>query len=270
MQNILKRIVVLSAAIILFSTLTGLAFQANEKQLKIVIVKSDSLDQYNEAFNGFIETLEEAGIQFQTKIFTLKTGDRQIIDSLTTIGSEKPDAILTIGSKATQEVRKKITNVPVYFTMVLNPEKNGLINSNGSPIASLSGVRLDIPIETQLKLVKQVFSNLKAIGVLYHPQQDSHLFRQCVDEAQKLKIQIVPGEIQTEEDIPSALKEIRSKSNVLLLVSNQYVRNYSSLKYILMYGLSNNFKGSGKRTLLLGINFDTEQQRIVDWKFENL
>jgi len=116
-----------------------------------------------------------------------------------------------------------------------------LINSNDSLITNPSGVCLDIPIETQLTLVKQVFSNLKAIGILYHPQQDSQLFRQCLDAAQKLNIKIVPGKIQKEEDIPSALKEMRSKSNALLLIPNQYVLNYSSLKYILMYGLSNNF-----------------------------
>ncbi|MCI0494280.1 hypothetical protein L0Z72_04670, partial [candidate division KSB1 bacterium] len=211
MHNRFKRISVSSVVIILFSILTGLAFQANEKQQKIVIVKSDNLDQYNEAFNGFVAALEEAGIQFQTKIFTLKTDDQLIVDSLTTIGSQKPDAILTIGTTATREVSKKITTLPVFFTMVLNPEKNGIANSDTNAITNLSGVCLDIPIETQLKLVKQVFSNLKAIGILYHPLQDSQIFRQCMDEAQKLNIKIAPGEIQTEEDIPTALKNIRAK-----------------------------------------------------------
>jgi putative ABC transport system substrate-binding protein len=263
-HNRFKRISVSSVIIILFSILTGLTFQANEKQQKIVIVKSDNLDQYNEAFNGFVAALEEAGIQFQTKIFTLKTGDQLIVDSLTTIGSQKPDAILTIGTTATREVSKKITTLPVFFTMVLNPEKNGIANSDTNAITNLSGVRLDIPIETQLKLVKQVFSNLKAIGILYHPLQDSQIFRQCMDEAQKLNIKIAPGEIQTEEDIPTALKNIRAKSNVLLLISNQYILNYSSLKYILMYGLSNNFPVIGlsefhvKAGALLAIRADYE------------
>lgn len=241
MRQLMNQFIALSAAILLLKILTIPPCLANEKGSKIVIVKSDTLEQYSEAFNGFVETLEKADFQFQTKVFHLKAGNFQILDSLATIDSEEqPDAILTIGTTATREIRKKITAIPIFFTMVLNPEKNGLINSNGSPVPSLSGVCLDIPIETQLKLIKGIFSDVQAIGILYHPVQDSQIFRQCLEEAQKLEIEVEPGEIYTEEDIPVALKEIRARSKVLLLISNQYVLNYSSLKYILMYGLSNN------------------------------
>lgn len=241
LQNRLKKISITSVAMILLSCSMAPLLLANDQQLKIVIVKSDTLDEYNEAFSGFVAALDDAAIRFQTKVLTLKTDGQQDIDSLITIGSEKPDAIVTIGTMATQHVREKITKLPVFFTMAFNPEKNGIACSDSHSTSNLFGVRLDVPIATQLKLIKQVFSNLKAIGILYHPQQDSQVFRQCREEAHKLNIKIVPGEIQTEEHIPTALKEIRARSNVLLLISNQYVLNYSSLKYILMYGLSNNF-----------------------------
>lgn len=264
LQKVMKRLIILSAAIIFFNFLTTPTFLANEKNSKIVIVKSDTLDQYNEAVNGFLGILEETGIQFQAKIFTLKPGNQQTFDSLATIGSEKPDAIFAIGTRAIQELKKRNTDIPVFFSMALNPEKNGIIDSTDKTIPNLSGVSLNVPIETQLKLVKQVFSNLKAIGILYHPLQDSQIFRQCKEEARKLNIKIAPGEIRTEEDIPTALKEIRARSNVLLLISNQYVLNYSSLKYILMYGLSNNFPVIGlsefhvKAGALLAIRADYE------------
>ena len=239
LRNVMIKKIAQTGAILLFAFFTALPFLANEKQKKIVIVKSDNQDQYNECFNGFLETLEQSGIPFQTKIFTLKIGDQQMIDSLTSIDSEHADAILTIGSTATREVSKRITHTPVYFTMVLNPEKNVLTGQ--MPAANLSGVRLEIPVETQLTLIKQIFTNLKAIGMLYHPVLDSSLFRECLTAAQKLNVAIVAEKITSEEDIPSALKETRTKSNVLLLIPNQYALNYSSLKYILMYALSNNF-----------------------------
>ena len=237
-SNTLINITVFLCSIQLFSCSI---FTAIAKDVKIVVVKSKDLLQYNKSFDGFREELRKAGVNFQAKMYSLDKSYQPIAEIVTEIIREKPDLILTIGTKASQEISQRISDLPILFSIVLDPEAQGLKHSTARPLKNLSGVCLDIPVEIQFKVLKQALFDLKRIAVLYHPSQDSVMIERAKETATKLGIELIGGEIKSEEDIPPTLKSIRSKSDVLWLITNPQTVSYSSLKYILMFCISNNF-----------------------------
>jgi len=211
------------------------------KNVKIIVVKSKDVIQYSEAYEGFKNVLKKEGINFQTKLYSIDKSYKLIAEILKEIIHEKPDLILTIGTKASQEIGQQITELPVVFSMVMNPEAQGLKQNITNPEKNLSGVSLDIPIEIQFKFIRQSLSNLTRIGVLYHPIQDSVLVERARRIARKLGLELIAEKIKYEKDIPAILISIRDKSDLLWLIPNPYTMNYYSLKYTLKFCISNNF-----------------------------
>lgn len=239
MEELSKKIIVFIIVIGLYHLSISSPLRATEKQVKIVVVKSKDLPQYNKSYHGFVEVLKESLVNFQIKVYNLDEKAHSLTEIVAEISHNKPDLILTIGTKASQEITHSITDIPIIFSMVLKPEAQGLKHSTTHPMRNCSGIALDIPLETQFKLYKQSISSLKKVAVLYHPIQDSIFIANAIQTAKKIGIELIARKIKSEEDIPTALRDILSRSDVLWLIPNPYVVNYSSLKYILMFCTSN-------------------------------
>ena len=239
MRELSKILKILTIILILFLHLSSV--QAVGKELKLVVVKSKELVQYNNAYAGFVEVMNESGLHFQPKMYNLENNLRPVFEIIDEIIHDKPDLILTIGTRASQEIGFRISNLPIVFLMVLNPESQGLKKSAEYPFNNISGICLDIPVEVQFQVMKQLSSRLRKIAVLYNPKHDSVLINHARIMAEKLGANIIIGEIKTEDDIPGVLKNLRTKSDILWLAPNPHSVSYSSLKYILMYCISNMF-----------------------------
>ncbi|UCE04575.1 MAG: ABC transporter substrate-binding protein [bacterium] len=241
MKELAKKIIISIVFLCLFQFTTSHILQATGKHIKIVVVRSKDQSQYNEAYDGFVEVLREVGISFQAKMYSLDKIIRPIEEIVDEIGYEKPDLILTIGTTAAREISQRISDLPIVFSMVLNPKAQGFIQNADHTVKNLSGVCLDIPLETQFQILKQSQLHLKRIAVLYHPTGDSVLIGQAERIAQKFGIKLVTGKINSENEILSILKNIGNKSDILWLIPNPYTMSYSSLKYILNFCFSSNF-----------------------------
>lgn len=207
----------------------------------IIIIKSENVEPYNEAYTGFLDVLKGANINLKTRLYELDQQNQSITHVLKEIKQNSPDLILTIGTRATQEIKKSIHNIPIIFSMVLNPEAQGLNDSTNYLPKNLVGVCLDIPLEIQLNTLLISQLPLRRIAVLYQPGQDSAIVAQMKRMANLKGFELILGEIQSEEKIPSVLKDIRYISDVLWLLHNPQTISYSSLKYIMMFCIANNF-----------------------------
>ena len=212
-----------------------------EKRKKIYIIKSNNFEQYNESYDGFIKGFEKSKIKFESKIYNLGNSKQSYIAILNEILHNKPDLIHTIGTKASQKISSDIKNIPIIFSMVLNPAKQGLINDMPQLKSNLSGIKLDIPIATQFHTLKQIFRYWKKIAVLYHSNNDLVYIKEVSKIAKKYSVTIIAKKINSEDKIPIALKNLQKESNVLWLIPDPLITNYNTLTYILMFCISNNF-----------------------------
>ena len=128
-----------------------------------------SLDNCRE---GFLEGLKEEGIEegknlkvdyqnAQTDTGTAST----IADSFV---SEKVDMICAIATPCSASAYNSAMNadIPTVYTAVSDPVAAGLAKEDGSSVGNITGSSDVLPVEEQLKMIREMMPDAKKIGIL--------------------------------------------------------------------------------------------------------
>jgi len=208
-------------------TLVGLAaFFPSEPAgaAEVAILKSADLAAYNQAVAGFKATMPSS----TTFIEYDMQGDIAKGQKLARkIRVSDAMLLLAVGVKAALVAKLEIVDIPVIFCMALDPAKHDLKAPN------MTGIRLEIPIERQFTAIRSVLPSLNRIGVLYDPEKTGHL----VDEARlitkSMGLELVVQQVNTEKEVPQALRALLSQVEALWLVPDSTVLTEDSLKFVL-------------------------------------
>jgi putative ABC transport system substrate-binding protein len=204
----------------------------------IVIVKSSSSEPFLKAVEGFKKEIRKSQIEavfVEYDVSDESNSEPQIAQKIQDL---KPDLIVTIGSRSTAIVSQKIKDIPIVFSMVLNPVSSGFVQSMRSSGNNLTGASLDIPISIQLEKFKFLVPKLKKLGVLF--TQDS---KPVVIEAQsickQMGVELVSKSISSEKEIPGATEALAQEVDGLWAVADTIIFTPQSTQYILLYTLRN-------------------------------
>lgn len=129
-----------------------------------------SLDNCRE---GFIEGLKEEGFE-EGKNLTIKLSNadadpgtaNQIAASMV---ADKVDLICAIATPSAQAAYNAAMekNIPVIYTAVTNPVAAELATEDQKPVGNVTGTSDELPIEAQLKMIREILPDAKTIGILY-------------------------------------------------------------------------------------------------------
>lgn len=129
-----------------------------------------SLDNCRE---GFIEGLKEEGFE-EGKNLTIKLSNadadpgtaNQIAASMV---ADKVDLICAIATPSAQAAYNEAMekNIPVIYTAVTNPVAAELATADQKPVGNVTGTSDELPIEAQLKMIREILPDAKTIGILY-------------------------------------------------------------------------------------------------------
>lgn len=129
-----------------------------------------SLDNCRE---GFLEGLEEEGIKegdnltVEVKNAMADTAtNAQIADSFV---SDKMDLICAIATPSAQSAYNAAMDkdIPVVYTAVTDPVAAELADKDGNPVGDVTGTSDKLPVEEQLKMIREMMPEAKTIGILY-------------------------------------------------------------------------------------------------------
>jgi putative ABC transport system substrate-binding protein len=137
------------------------------------------------------------------------------------------DLVLAVGSKATIAARLELFDIPIIYSMVLHPAKYDLKAPN------IAGVSSIIPIGQQLTLLRTVLPNLKRIGYLYDPDKTPPFSSEATNQARQLGIIFIDRQVRTEEQVPTALRELLPEVDALWLTSDSTVLTEESFSFLL-------------------------------------
>jgi putative ABC transport system substrate-binding protein len=204
----------------------------------IVIVKSSSSAPFLKAVEGFKKEIRKS--QIEAIFVEYDVSDESLTESQISqkIRDLKPDLIVTIGSRSTAIVSQKIKDIPIVFSMVLNPVSSGFVQSMRSSGNNLTGASLDIPISIQLEKFKFLVPKLKKLGVLF-----THDSKSVIIEAQsickKMGVELVAKSISSEKEIPEVTEALAQEVDGLWAVADTIIFTPQSTQYILLYTLRN-------------------------------
>ena len=129
-----------------------------------------SLDNCRE---GFLEGLEEEGIKegdnlkVEVKNAMADTAtNAQIADSFV---SDNMDLICAIATPSAQSAYNAAMDkdIPVVYTAVTDPVAAELADKAGNPVGNVTGTSDTLPVEEQLKMIREMMPDAKTIGILY-------------------------------------------------------------------------------------------------------
>ncbi len=203
---------------------SGLAYP-NQKPA-ILCVKSDNIpaEPYDAALSGFRDCLKnnstnasiiECHLQGQKEDDLLKLSQA--------IESKRPDLILTMGTNATRIAQDMVTDVPIIFTMVLDPHRSGI---------SVSGVSMDINYETKLETLKDILPDKTKIGVIYSPQSTPS-YEELLKASRNFGFNVSGIEISSEKEFPKAIKTIFETADCFLMLPDPKIYFPKSIQHLL-------------------------------------
>lgn len=204
----------------------------------IAVIRSRIIGPYNEALFGFEEELNRNGYKTLLHRYDLESfqgKESQLIEELRDL---KPDLVYAIGTEAALFAKDNFKNLPVVFSMVLNPVKSKLVESLELPSNNLTGVSLDILPEVQFKKLKEVMPKVKRIGILYNAKEKDWI-KEAETAAGNIGLLIVAKPINSISDVPRMLDEISKEADCLWAQVEPLIYNTQSAQYILLTLLRN-------------------------------
>ncbi|MGH7803014.1 MAG: ABC transporter substrate binding protein, partial [Candidatus Binatia bacterium] len=144
------------------------------------------------------------------------------------LASESADAalVVAVGSLAATLARESVTDRPVLFCGVLNPERYDLSAPN------VAGVRFEISAATQLRRMSRALPAARSIGVLYDPAKSETFVAEAERAAAAIGLQLVKAVVRDPRDVAFVFRSIRSDVDVLWLIPDSTVVTRESFEVL--------------------------------------
>lgn len=207
-----------------------------------------SLDNCRE---GFLEGLAESGIEEGKNLTVLYENAQadggtasQIATNFAGKNVDLMCGIATPMAQAEYGVAKN-TDIPVIFTAVTDPIEAGLAKKDGTPVGEVTGTSDKLPVDQQLKMIREILPNAKNIGIMYTTSEVNS--ESAIAEYKKLApnygFNIVEAGISSSADISLAADTLLSKVDCItnltdntVVASLPVILNKAAAKKIPVFG----------------------------------
>ncbi|MCP5047142.1 MAG: hypothetical protein GY940_08215 [bacterium] len=183
--------ILLISVLLAFPFMTNAAGAGEVQTPVVVVVKSIDFPQYDRTVDGFMEVLKHKYRKVILNIYYLN--DPNLIRL---IRSQGPDMILTLGTPATRFVFKGIPDIPIIFSMIMDPGGNGISSRVNA------GASVDIPVKIQMEKLRMVMPRLKRVGVIYNPVENENTIREARKAASELGLTLKAYPVRSKREIP--------------------------------------------------------------------
>ena len=193
----------------------------------VAVIVGQDYKAYSLALQGFKKTCS-----FSTEEYymngDLEEGKR--IAELISSGSAK--LVFAIGNKAAQVAKLNIAELPIVFCLVINPGRYGLEDID------ICGVKLDIPVDKQLKYLRQISPEATRIGVIYDPENNAELIEYAKVAASERGFQIIAVSARTKAEVAEAIKRLERRIDAFWMIPDSLIANSAVFQRLLLLSLS--------------------------------
>ncbi len=147
--------------------------------------------------------------------------------------TNNPCFIFTMGAPATRLAREEVPEIPLLYSMVLNPDKKGFTGAN------VGGIDSEVPIKVQLQQLQQLVPSAQNIGVIFDPRNSEHKVAEASSAAAELGLTLVTREVSSHKKVPRAMRSLVNHIDALLLVTDSTVINNDSFQFVIVTTLEN-------------------------------
>lgn len=180
---------------------------------------------------GFLKGLEDEGIKegdnltvkYKNAAADMGTA-KQISDSLV---SDKVDLVCAIATPSAQSAYNATmkADIPVIYTAVTDPVAAELADKDGKPVGEVTGTSDKLPVEEQLKMIREMLPDAKKIGIMYTTSEANSV--SAIEEykslVKKYDFELVEKGITTTADVSLAADDLLSKVDCITNLTDNTV-----------------------------------------------
>lgn len=180
---------------------------------------------------GFLKGLESEGIKEGENLkITYKNSqadtatDNQIASNFV---SKKLDMICAIATPSAQSAYNAAmkADIPVIYTAVTDPVAAELADKDGKPVGEVTGTSDKLPVEEQLKMIREMLPDAKKIGIMYTTSEANSV--SAIEEykslVKKYDFELVEKGITTTADVSLAADDLLSKVDCITNLTDNTV-----------------------------------------------
>ncbi|MDN6385493.1 MAG: ABC transporter substrate-binding protein [Alkalibacterium sp.] len=228
-KSITKRVIGMAATGLLGLTLTACGSDDSadnaadgEEVVNIGILQFMEHNSLNAAKDGFIAELEDAGyVEGDSVNFDVMNaqGDQSNLQSMSEQLSENNDLMLSIATPAAQSLATVEQEKPILFTAVTDAVDAGLVESNESPGANLTGTSDMVPIEEQIQLLLSIVPDAETVGIIYNSSEPNSEIQadMAIEELKALDVTAQVSTVTTTNDVQQVLTSLASDVDALYI-----------------------------------------------------
>lgn len=177
------------------------------------VIEHPALDQTRK---GILDELEENGlVAGKTMILSYESaqGNPSLSAQIASkyVG-ENPHILVGISTPSAQSLlaASRNTPYPIIFSSVTDPLGAKLVDSIDTPTAFVTGVSNLIDLKPQIEMIKEIVSDIDAIGVIYNPGEANSqtLIQKLKDIAPALGVRIVEATASKPVDVADAARRL--------------------------------------------------------------
>ena len=148
---------------------------------------------------------------------------------------QKVDLLLTMGTPTSLAAKKATagTKIPVVFAPVLNPVKEGLIESVAHPGGNMTGVQICDGSPKALEWLLKLVPGTKTVYVPYHAEDrvSATAIKPLPDAATQLGIDLVLDAVHTPEEAIAAIATLPKQAAILFVPAPSLDAYKSAMRY---------------------------------------
>lgn len=177
---------------------------------------------------GFKQGLQEMGYELKATEFNATQDKGKLDQYLSSLDTSQYDFVYTFGTTVSTRTARKVTATPIFFGIVTNPVKAGLVQSWDSSGNNVTGVSHAIPYEDQIGFISTLGAYQK-IGMVYNPSEKNSQI--ALQELSKLLngsgVEFVAEPVDSEAAIETAVSRlIQKKPDLVYLPSDSFIQSH--------------------------------------------
>jgi putative ABC transport system substrate-binding protein len=188
----------------------------------VVVIKSKDIKPYEQALEGIKEVCTAEAAEY-----TLQDGDARQREIIRGVARSRPRLILAVGSPALRFATDKFPDIPIIASVVVDPA------AIAGETKVVSGATLRMQPKRQFETLLKAAPLVKRIGVVFDPAKTGQLVEEAMNDASRLKLELVKREVSSTANVAQAWREIQDDIDAIWMVPDTSTLTEESFQYML-------------------------------------
>ena len=202
---------------------------ASGEMLKIGVIQLMEHDSLDQAYQGFVDGLAEAGYVDGENItidYQNAQGEQANCQTIAEkLVADQSDLVLAIATPAAQAMANATTEIPILVTAVTDPADAKLVESNEHPGGNVTGTSDLTPVAEQIQLLKDLVPDAQTVGLLYNSGEANSQFQMDLARAacEELSLETIDLTVSSTNEIQQVVESAIGKVDVLYTPSDNVI-----------------------------------------------